>query len=65
MCVLSRSLKILYGAPEEEVNRKFSVLVFRDFKVGTKFGQKIKSVCCSKVVENGTKSLGGIQKYIY
>ena len=29
----------------------------------TKFGQKIKSVCCVKVVENGAKSWG-IQKYI-
>ena len=59
MCVLSRSSKTLFGAPEEEgVNEKFSILVFKDFGVGTKFGQKIKSVCCVEVVENGTKSLG-------
>ena len=32
--------------------------------MGTKFIQKMKSVCCVKVVENGAKILGGIQKYI-
>ena len=41
MCVLSRSSKTLYGASKgEEVNGKFSILVFKDFGVGTKFGQK-------------------------
>ena len=65
MCVLSKSSKTLYGAPEGEgVNGKFSILVFKDFGVGTKFGQKMKSVCCVEVVENGTESLGGVQKYI-
>ena len=32
------------------------------FRVGTKIGQKIKSVCCVKVVENGAESLGGHTK---
>ena len=45
MCVLSRSSKTLYGAPGGKVNEKFSTLVFRDFGVGTKFRQKMKSVC--------------------
>ena len=27
------------------VNKKFSTLVFKDFGVGTKFEQKMKSVC--------------------
>ena len=41
MCVLSRSSKTLYGAPEGEgVNGKFSILVFKDFGVGAEFGQK-------------------------
>ena len=41
MCVLSRSSKTLYGAPEGEgVDEKFSILVFKDFGVGAKFGQK-------------------------
>ena len=31
---------------------------------GTKFGQKMKPVWCMQVVENGTESSGGIQKYI-
>ena len=43
---------------------KFSFLVFRDFGVGAKFMQKIKSICCVKVVENGAESLGDVQKYI-
>ena len=47
MCVLSRSSKTLFVAPEGEgVSEKFSTLVFRNFGVGTKFGQKMKSVCC-------------------
>ena len=47
MCVLSRSSKTLSGAPDGKgVNGKFSTLVFRDFGVGTKFGQKMKSICC-------------------
>ena len=59
MCVLSRSSKTLYGAPEGEgVNGKFSILVFKDFGWGLNFGQKMKSVCCVQVVENGAKSLG-------
>ena len=59
MFVLSRSSKTLYGAPDgEEVYGKFSVLVFRDFGVGAKFAQKMKSICCVEVVENGTESLG-------
>ena len=59
MCVLSRSSKTLYGAPEGEgVDGKFSILVFKDFGVGAKFMQKMKSVCCVKVVENGAESLG-------
>ena len=46
MCVLSRSSKTLYGTPEgEEVDGKFSILVFKDFGVGAKFGQKMKSIC--------------------
>ena len=65
MCVLSRSSKTLYGPPEgEEVNGKFSILVFKDFGKDTKFGQKMKSVYCVEVVENGTESLGHIKKYI-
>ena len=45
MCALSRSLKTLYETSEEEgINRKFSILVFKDFTVGTKFIQKTKSV---------------------
>ena len=63
MCVLSRSSKTLYGASEEEgIKRKFSILVYKDLGVGTKFEQKIKSVYCVKVVENGAK-VWGIQKY--
>ena len=39
MYILSRSSKTLDGtAEEEEINRKLSILVFRDFGVGTKFG---------------------------
>ena len=65
MCVLSKSSKTLYGTSEEkEMYGKFSFLVFRDFQMGTKFGRKIKSICCVKVVENGAKISGGIQKYI-
>ena len=46
MCVLSRSLKTLYGIFEEEgVYGKFSFLVFIDFGVEAKFEQKMKSVC--------------------
>ena len=59
MCVLSRSSKTLYGNPEgEEINGKFSILVFEDFGEGAKFEQKIKSVYWVKVVENGTKIQG-------
>ena len=59
MCVFSRSLKTLYGAPEGEgLNGKLSILVFKDFGLGAKFLQKMKSVCCVKVVENGAESLG-------
>ena len=29
--------------------------------MGTKFGQKMKSVCCVEVVENGTESLGAYE----
>ena len=40
MCI-EQELKNLYGAPEGEgVDGKFSILVFKDFGVGTKFGQK-------------------------
>ena len=40
MCVLSRSSKTLYGAPEGEgVYGKFSVLVFRDFGMGAKLAK--------------------------
>ena len=47
MCVLSRSSKTLDGTPEEErMYGKFSFLVFRDFGLGAKFVQKMKSVCC-------------------
>ena len=47
MCVLSRSSKTLDGAPEGEgMYDKFSFLVFRDFGLGAKFVQKMKSVCC-------------------
>ena len=35
-----------------------------DFRLRAKFLQKIKSVCHVYVVENGTESLGGTQKYI-
>ena len=59
MCVLSRSSKTLYGTPEAEgLYGKFLFLVFRDFGMGAKFEQKIKSVCWVKVVENGTEILG-------
>ena len=65
MCVLSRSSKTLYGAPEREgVDEKFSILVFKDFGMGAKFMQKMKFVCCVNIVENDAESLGGIQKYI-
>ena len=41
MCVLSRSSKTLYGAPEGEgVYGKFSFLVFRDFGWGLNLGKK-------------------------
>ena len=40
---------------------KFSFLVFRDLGMGAKFIQKMKSICCVKVVENGAESSGGIQ----
>ena len=43
---------------------QFWILAFKDFGVGAKFIQKIKSVCCVKVVENGTESSGDVQKYI-
>ena len=46
----------------EGMNEKFSILVFRDFGVGTKFEQKVKSVYCVQVVENCTKSLEGHMK---
>ena len=47
MCVLSRSSKTLDGAPEgEEMYEKFSFLAFRDFRLGAKFVQKMKSVYC-------------------
>ena len=46
MCVLSRSSKTLYGTPVEEgVNEKFSILVFRNFGLGAKSVQKMKSIC--------------------
>ena len=65
MCILSRSSKILYGTPEGEgVDGKFLILVFSDFEIGAKFGQKMKSVYWVEVVENGAESSGGIQKYI-
>ena len=61
MCVLSSSYKTLYGTPKGKgVDGKFLILVFKDFEVGAKFMQKLKSVCCVKAVENGTESLGGI-----
>ena len=64
MCI-EQELKTLYGTLEGEgVKGKFSILVFKDFRVGIKFGQKIKSVYCVKVVENGAESLGSVQKYI-
>ena len=48
MCVLSRSSKTLDGAPEEEgIYGKFSFLAFRDFGLGTRFVQKMKSVYCA------------------
>ena len=40
------------------MNEKFSTLVFIDFGVGTKFWQKMKSVCCVQVVENGAECSG-------
>ena len=47
MCVLSRSLKTFNGtSDEEEMYGKFSFLVFRDFRLGAKFVQKMKSVYC-------------------
>ena len=58
MCVLSRSSKTLYGTPEGEgVNGKFSILIFKDFGMGAKLGQKMKSVYGVKVVENCAESL--------
>ena len=45
MCVLSRSSKTLDGTPEgEEMYEKFSFLAFRDFGLGAKFVQKLKSM---------------------
>ena len=62
MCIFSRSSKTLYGTSEEEgLNRKFWILVFKDFGVGAKFGQKMKSVCWVEVVENGAESLGAYE----
>ena len=56
---IEQKFKTLYGtSEEEELNGKFSILVFKNFGVGTKFGQKIKSVYCVKVVENGTETFG-------
>ena len=47
MCVLSRSSKTLNGAPKDEgLDEKFSFLVFQDFRAGTKFVHKMKSVYC-------------------
>ena len=64
MCVLSRSSKTIYGASEEkQMYEESSILVFRDFGVGAKFGNKIKSV----YGVSGRKwhqNSGGIQKYI-
>ena len=46
MCVLSRNSETLYRASEGEgVNEKFSILVFKDFGMGAKFVQKLKSCC--------------------
>ena len=43
---IEQELKTLYGtSEEEEINGKFSILLFKDFGLGTKFMQKIKSVC--------------------
>ena len=62
MFVLSRNSKTLFGAPwEEGVNEKLSILVFKDSGEGTKFEQKMNFVCCMKVVENGTESLGAYE----
>ena len=59
MCVLSRSLKTLFGTSKGEgMNGKFLILVFKDFRVAAKFEQKIKSVCCVEIVENGTEFQG-------
>ena len=47
MYVLSRSSKTLDGTSEGEgMYRKFSFLALRDFGLGAKFVQKMKSVCC-------------------
>ena len=41
MCVLSRSLKTLFGTPEGEgMNGKLSILVFRDLGVGLNLDKK-------------------------
>ena len=61
MCI-EQKLKTLYGVPEGEgMYGKFSLFVFRDFGIEAKFGQKMKSVYCVKVVENGTESLGAYE----
>ena len=66
VCVYWAGAQILYMGLLRGlgVDGKLSILVFKDFGVGAKFGQKMKSVCWVKVVENGAKILGGIQKYI-
>ena len=41
MCALSRSSETLYGTPEEEeVDEKFSILVFKDFVGELNLGKK-------------------------
>ena len=46
MCIEQELKNLIWGSWEERVNEKFSNLLFRDFGDRTKFGQKIKFVCC-------------------
>ena len=62
MWVLSRSSETLFGAPEGEgVSEKFSTLVFRNFGMGTKFGQNELCMLCVSS-RKWCQNLGGCMK---
>ena len=46
MCIEQKLKNFIWSSGEERLNGKFLSLVFRDFGVGAKFEQKIKSVYC-------------------